>query len=78
MIENFKDRPEVFKDYDSKLLLKIINKTTFDTKKSDDKELFVDEKWRSYSIKKIRLWRKIQKNTIRNEIERLKKSNSYL
>ena len=46
MIENFKDSPGEFKDHDSELLLKIINKTSLDTKKSDDKELFVDENWK--------------------------------
>ena len=46
MIENFKESPEEFKDYDSELLLKIINKISFETKKSDDKELFVDENWK--------------------------------
>ena len=39
MIENFKESPEEFKDYDSELLLKIINKTSVETKKSGDKEL---------------------------------------
>ena len=33
MIENFKESPEEFKDYDSELLLKIINKTSFEKKK---------------------------------------------
>ena len=46
MIENLKDSPEEFKDYDSELLLKILNKTSLDNKKSDDKELFVDENWK--------------------------------
>jgi len=46
MIENYKESPEEFKDYDSEFLLKIINKTSFDTKKIDDKELFVDENWK--------------------------------
>ncbi len=46
MIDNFKESPEEFKDYDSELLLKIINKTSVDTRKSDDKELFVDENWK--------------------------------
>jgi len=46
MIENFKESTEEFKDYDSELLLKIINKTSLETKKSDDKELFVDENWK--------------------------------
>ena len=46
MIENFQESPEEFKDYDSELLLKIINKTSVETKKIDDKELFVDENWK--------------------------------
>ena len=46
MIENFKKSSEEFKDYDSELLLKIINKTLVEIKKSDDKELFVDENWK--------------------------------
>jgi len=56
MIENFKERPEEFKDYDSELLLKIINKTSIEKKKKDDKELFVDENW------------KINSKNIENEI----------
>ena len=56
MIENFKESPEEFKDYDSELLLKIINKTSLEIKKSDDKELFVDENW------------KINSKNIENEI----------
>ena len=46
MIENFKESPEEFKDYDSELLLKILKKTSLETKKGDDKELFVDENWK--------------------------------
>ena len=46
MIKKFKDRPEEFKDYDSELLLKILNKTLLEPKKVDDKELFVDENWK--------------------------------
>ena len=46
MIENLKDSPEEFKDYDSELLLKILNKTSLENKKDDDKELFVDENWK--------------------------------
>ena len=46
MIENFKENHEDFKDYDSELLLKIINKTSVEIKKNDDKELFVDENWK--------------------------------
>ena len=46
MIKNLKDVPEEFKDYDSELLLKILNKTSLDNEKGDDKELFVDENWK--------------------------------
>ena len=46
MIENFKESPEEFKDYDSELLLKILNKTSLGNKKGDDKELFRDENWK--------------------------------
>ena len=46
MIENLKDSPEEFKDYDSELLLKILNMTLMENKKGDDKELFVDENWK--------------------------------
>ena len=46
MIENFRENPEEFKDYDSELLLRIINKTSVEAKKSDDEELFLDEDWR--------------------------------
>ena len=43
MIKNLKDGPKEFKDYDSELLLKILNKTSLENEKGDDKELFVDE-----------------------------------
>ena len=46
MIKNLKEYPEEFKDYDSELLLKILNKTSLENKKGDDKELFVDENWK--------------------------------
>ena len=46
MIENFKENHEEFIDYDSELLLKILNKTSVETKTSDDRELFVDENWK--------------------------------
>ena len=46
MIENLKDSPEEFKDYDSELLLKILNKTSLENEKGNDKELFVDENWK--------------------------------
>ena len=51
MIENCKKKPEEFKDYDSELLLNILNKTSAKTKNSDDKELFVDENWKINSKK---------------------------
>ena len=47
MIENFKESTDEFKDYDSELLLKILNKTSMENKKGDVKELFVDENWNS-------------------------------
>ena len=46
MTEHFKKSPKEFLDYDSELLLKILNKTSGETKKNDDKELFVDENWK--------------------------------
>ena len=46
MIKNFKENPEKFIDYDSELLLKILNKTSIETKNIEDKELFVDENWK--------------------------------
>ena len=46
MIENLKDSPEDFKDYDSELLLRILNKISMEKEKGDDKELFVDENWK--------------------------------
>ena len=46
MIKNLKESPEEFKDYDSELLLKILNKTLIEPENSDDKELFVDENWK--------------------------------
>ena len=46
MIKNLKDGPKEFKDYDSELLLKILNRTSLENEKGDDKELFVDENWK--------------------------------
>ena len=46
MIKNFKEDPEEFKDYDSEMLLRILNKTSLENEKGDDKELFVDENWK--------------------------------
>ena len=51
MIENFKENPENVRDYNSELLLKILNKTSIETENSDDKELFVDENWNINSKK---------------------------
>ena len=46
MIKNFEDSPKEFKDYDSELLLKILNNTSLENEKGHDKELFVDENWK--------------------------------
>ena len=46
MTEKFKETPDEFKDYDSELLLKILNKISLENKKGDDKELFIDENWK--------------------------------
>ena len=46
MIKNFKDKNETLRDYNSELLLKILNKISLENKKGDDKELFVDENWK--------------------------------
>jgi len=46
MIKNSKEGPVEFKDYNSELLLKIINKTSLENKKGHDKELFADENWK--------------------------------
>ena len=46
MIKKLKEGPEEFKDYDSELLLKILNKTSLENEKGNDKELFVDENWK--------------------------------
>ena len=46
MIENLKENPEEFKDYDSELLLKILKKTSLENEKGNNTELFVDENWK--------------------------------
>ena len=46
MIKNFKESSREFKDYDSDLLLKIINKASIENKKCEEEELFVDENWK--------------------------------
>ncbi len=46
MFENYKDSNQEFRDYDSDLLLRILNKTLIEPKNRDDKELFVDENWK--------------------------------
>ena len=45
-MENYKKSSQEFIDYDSDLLLKILNKTSIETKNMHDKELFVDENWK--------------------------------
>ena len=46
MVENSKENPNEFVDYDSELLLKIFKKTSLEIDKSIGKELFVDENWK--------------------------------
>jgi len=46
MIKNFKDKNETLRDYNSELLLKILNLTSIEPKNTNDKELFVDENWK--------------------------------
>ena len=46
MIENFKENSENLKDYNSELLLKILNKTSIERENTEDKELIVDEDWK--------------------------------
>ena len=53
VIKNFEDSSEKFRDYDSELLLKILNKTSMETKNSEGKELFVDENWKINSKKNM-------------------------
>ena len=52
MIKNFEEKPEKFREYDSELLLKILNKTLIEIKNYGDKELFVDENWKINAKKK--------------------------
>ena len=65
MIKNLQESSEEFKDYDSELLLKILNKTSLENKKGDDKELFVDENWKINS--------KNMSNTISSDNSNLKR-----
>ena len=46
MFENYKDSHQEFRDYDSDLLLKILEETSIKTKNYREKELFVDENWK--------------------------------
>ena len=46
MTEDFNENNKKFIDYDSELLLRILNKTSNEIGISDDKELFVDENWK--------------------------------
>ena len=65
MIEILKDSPEEFKEYDSELLLKILNKTSLENKKGYDKKLFVDENQKINS--------KNMSNKITSDISNLKR-----
>ena len=65
MIKNFKDKNENVRDYNSELLLKILNKTSIEAKNNNDKELFVDENWKINS--------KIKNNKITSENSNLKR-----
>ena len=42
----FEENHEKFRDYDSDLLLNILNKTSIETQNSEKEELFVDENWK--------------------------------
>ena len=46
MLEHFKEKPELFRVYDSEFLLKILNKTSIEAKNDKEEELFVDENWK--------------------------------
>ena len=46
MIKNFIENSKNVRDYNSELLLKILNKTSMESKSSANKELFVDENWK--------------------------------
>ena len=65
MIKNFKDKNETLRDYNSELLLKILNQTSIEPKNNNDKELFVDENWKINS--------KINNNKITSENSNLKR-----
>ena len=65
MIKSFKDKNENVRDYNSELLLKILNKTSIEPKSNNDKELFVDENWKINS--------KINNNIITSDNANLKR-----
>ena len=65
MIKNFKDKNENVRDYNSELLLKILNKTSIEAINNNDKELFVDENWKINS--------KINNNIITSDNANLKR-----
>ena len=46
MFENFNENSENVRDYNSELILKVLNKTSMETENIDNKELFVDENWK--------------------------------
>tara|TARA_B100000886_G_C20319088_1_gene447291 strand:- start:226 stop:501 length:276 start_codon:yes stop_codon:yes gene_type:complete len=46
MIENFKENHAKFIDYDSELLLKILNKSSIETINRKDNKLFANKNWK--------------------------------
>jgi len=46
MIKNFRNKHDKLIDYDSELLLKILNKSSIATKKADNREKFIDANWK--------------------------------
>ena len=46
MIENFKENSKNERDYNSELILNILNAASIGKNNNDAKELFVDENWR--------------------------------
>ena len=46
MNKDSKDKNENLREYNSELLLKILNQTSIEPQNTNDKELFVDENWK--------------------------------
>ena len=64
MIKKNEDSFKSQKDHNSELILKILNTTSADSQKGDEKEYYVDENWK-ISAKK-------SKNVISNDASKLK------